>query len=187
MKYTSKPVCRKRILMVFFVRSERRLQRLRKGFCIKNNRCPRESFLFLLRNHPVITKNASVHSVNSVYSVRKCSFKIFRFCNSLFVIVPFPGDYDRLEKIRDLIVSSGITRNARPAQIPHVLSVNGVTERTFPPNVTKRNCKQMIPSMTMMKLLFFVIPLSGLKWVLRALKPLNVIAIMKVAKTAERK
>ena len=45
----AKPVCRKRILMVFFVRSERRLQRLRKGFGIKKQPLPRRIFLFLLR------------------------------------------------------------------------------------------------------------------------------------------
>ena len=88
----AKPVCQKCILMVFFVRSERRLQRLRKGVGIKKQPLPKRIFLFLLRNHPVITKNASVHSVNSVHSVRKCFFRIFRFCNNpifLFQSVPF--------------------------------------------------------------------------------------------------
>ena len=40
----AKPVCRKRILMVFFVRSERRLQRLRKGFGIKKQPLPKRIF-----------------------------------------------------------------------------------------------------------------------------------------------
>ena len=40
----AKPVCRKHILMVFFVRSERRLQRLRKGFCIKKQPLPKRFF-----------------------------------------------------------------------------------------------------------------------------------------------
>ena len=80
----AKPVCRKRILMCFLYGVNGGYRDYGRGFVFKNNRCPREFFLFLLRNHPVITKNASVHSVNSVHSVRKCSFKISRFCNSSF-------------------------------------------------------------------------------------------------------
>ena len=83
--------------------------------------------------------------------------------------------------------SSGITRTASRVHHPHVFGFSGVTERISPPNVTKKNCKQMIPSITMIKFLFLLIPLRGLKCVLRALNPLKVIAIIKVAKTAERR
>ena len=84
-----------------------------------------------------------------------------------------------------LIISIGTTRKARTTQISQDIGERLSTLRTFPPNVTKINCIAEIANMTIRKLLFLPKPSNGFIWLVLALNPLKVIAIMNVAKSAD--
>ena len=84
-----------------------------------------------------------------------------------------------------LIISIGMTRKASIIQMSQDLGERLSTLRTFPPNVTNMNCIAKIANMTIRKLLFLPNPSNGFKWLVLALKPLNVIAIINVANNAD--
>ena len=84
-----------------------------------------------------------------------------------------------------LIMSTGITIKAMTRQMSQVRMERGSTLRAFPPSSTKRYCITRIDPMTMRKFLFLPICSNTFMCSVLALKPLKVIAIMKVANTAD--
>ena len=82
-------------------------------------------------------------------------------------------------------MSMGMTRNARTRQVSQPAGLRASTLRTAPPKVTNTNCRTKIEIMTSRKFLFRSRPSKTLMWEVRALKPLKVMAIMKVAKRAD--
>ena len=83
------------------------------------------------------------------------------------------------------ITSMGITRKAITAQTSQVVAVRACTLSTWPPTVTKMNWARKIAPMTIRKLRLRAMFSNTLVCSVRALKPLKVMAIMKVANTAE--
>ena len=83
------------------------------------------------------------------------------------------------------IMSIGMTSAAIMTQTSHVLGSSLLTLSTLPPKVTNTYCMAKMPNMTSRKFTFLNMPLNILICSVRALNPLKVIAIIKVAKIAD--
>ena len=70
-------------------------------------------------------------------------------------------------------------------QVIHACGLKLSTLSTAPPKVTNTNCSTKIDRVTFRKFLLRFKFSNGLIWLVLALNPLNVIAIIKVANTAD--